>query len=339
MKFIHAFSLLLLSILGAQAQQVFVNPTSVTLTKQEPVTIIVTDNKHSSMGGSYATVGTLTATYTNAVSGYASNQGFNYITASSASTGTLNAGTYTITTYNTPLQVTVILWGESTSSSFAIQDIALAYNSASTSDQAAFQSFITSLIQTQLTSMQSEINSQQSQLTTLQQLTAQQQSTISSLQQSQSAMQSQINSILGQITTLQQSDTQQQSAITGLQQSLSTLQSQYSTQQSQITTLQDTVATQQTSIAALQQSLSTAHDQYTQLSDNLTTLTDRVSALESRSTGNSSTTVSKSEDDLMPVALGLGAAGVIGSVINFFTQGESDNSENPILAIQAGSEK
>ncbi len=192
MKFYSVIALLLVSIVTGFSQEALVNPTSVTLSQQGAVTVIVTDNKGSSSGGSYATVGTLTATYTNAVSGYAANQGFNYITASSATTGNLNAGTYPVTTTNSPQQVTVILWNESTNQGFEISQVELAYNSASSTDQSNFQSFIVSLVQEQLAVLQSQITALQdsdaNQNTSLSALSSQ----LSSLTSSYNALQSQL---------------------------------------------------------------------------------------------------------------------------------------------------
>lgn len=192
MKFLFTLIFLAVATTGGLAQEAFVNPASVILSQQGTVTVVVTDNKGSSSGGSYATVGTLTATYTNAVGGYASNQGPNYISASSATTGTLNAGTYQVTTYNSPQQVTVILWNESSEQGLEISQVELAYNAANSTDQANFQSFIVSLVQEQLTALQSQItalqNSDANQTANLNALNSQ----LSALTSSYSALQSQL---------------------------------------------------------------------------------------------------------------------------------------------------
>ena len=277
MKTLFTSILLIFTVTSGFAQEVFVNPTSVTLTKQGTVTIVVTDNKGSSGGGSRATIGTLTATYTNAVSGYASNQGYNYITASSASTGTLDAGTYTVTTYNTPQQVTVILWEESASQGFVISQVELAYNSASTTDQAAFQAFISTLMQQQLAALQGQIDSQQN-----------------------------------QITALQQSDSQQSSGISALQQQLTSLQSSYDQLGSQFSSLQSSLQTLQTQVSAIP--------------------APSVSA---------GTSEKKTDDSLIYAGVGLGAAGVVGAIVNFFTKDASADSpaQTDDVIIQEGGEK
>lgn len=276
MKFISTILLLFLAVVSGFAQEVFVNPTSVTLTKDGVVTIIDTDLKGSSDGSSYATIGTLTATYSDYVSGYASNEGFIYIGASSANTGTLSAGTYSITTYNSPKQVTVILWNESSSGGFSINDVELAYNSASTTDQAAFQAFISTLMQQQLAGLQSQITSQQS-----------------------------------QITALQQSDSQQSSDIAALQQQVASLQSSYDQLASELSTVQSSLQSLQTQVSGI-------------------TITN----------GSNGTNGKNSDNTFAYVGVGLGAAGVVAGVVNFFIKdaGSDPTSSNDVV-MEEGSPK
>ncbi len=203
MKFIPILALILLTGIRGFAQQVFVDPSSVSLTKPGVVTIIDTDLKGSSDGGSSATVGTLTATYSNYVSGYAANQGFNYLGFSAAATGTLSAGTYAVTTHNNPKQVTVILWNESSDGGFTINDVELAYDSASAADQALFQSFIASLVQQQLTNLQNQIDSQQSQISILQQSDTDQSAAIAQLQKQVGELINSYNQLAEQNTAVQ----------------------------------------------------------------------------------------------------------------------------------------
>lgn len=184
MKSRLSLCLLLLALATSQAQQVYVNPSSVTLTQQGTVSVIVTDNASTSKTDT-ATVGSIQAIYYNNIAYWAANQGPNQIAASGVSTGVLDAGTYTVTVNGNPQQVTVILWNESTGQGLAISQVELAYNAASATDQTNFQSFIASLVQEQLTSLQSQI-------TALQDSDANQNASLSSLTSSYNALQSQL---------------------------------------------------------------------------------------------------------------------------------------------------
>lgn len=127
---------------------------------------------------------------------------------------------------------------------------------------------------------------------------------LDTLQSKITAQQNQIDSILNQIAALQESNT-----------------SEHASLQSQVDALQGTVESQQSTITSLQNTLSTTRDQYSQLSDTLTSLTARIDSTSS--TASSST---KSDDNLTKIGVGLGAAAVVGSVVNFFTgDGHNDN--------------
>ncbi len=317
MKLLCTITLLLLAVLTSPAQQVFVDPTSVTLTKQQNVTIIVTaavvgayeyGNTGRTTPPIHVSVGTVKATYYFAIGTSMSELGVvTGITASSVATGTLDAGTYQVASDATvATQVTVILWGESSGGGLTLSDVTLAYENANATDQSNFQSLITSLVQSQLTTMQNQIDSQQTQLATLQQLTSALQSTLSSLIQSQSNTQSQTDA-----------------------------------QQAQLATIQAALANQQAAITALQQSLADHQTQYSNLSDSLTTLTTRVTTLESRSTSTASSS-KKSDSTWTWLGLGLGGAGVLGSVAHFFIGNDGDTgdtSSTDALVFPEGSEK
>lgn len=291
MKLFCLLFLFVLTITSGWAQQALVNPTSVTLTQPGPVTVIITGQvtaacEYGNTGRTtppiHVSVGTVQATYSFALGTSMAELGVvTNLMSSSVATGTLDAGTYSVTSDATvTVQITVILWNESATSGSAtnpLSDLTLAYGSATDADKAAFKTLIVSLVQQQLDTLQAQINTQQSQ----------------------------INSILSQLTTLQNANT-----------------SQHADLQNQIDTLQATVESQYNSITSLQQSLATSQTQYSQLSDTLTSLTTRVNSVSSGTSGSG-----KSDDTLTDLGIGLGAAGVIGGIVNFFTgDGHADNS-------------
>lgn len=296
MKPLLILSLLVVTIVRGWTQQVFVNPTAVTLTRPGSVTVIVTAKiiGHNVSFDAYynATVGTVKATYYHAIYANEGTSVGSWIEASAVASGTLDAGTYPLTIETNqdgwdnpspdpaqyPRQITVILWNESAEGGgMALNDLTLAYQSATDADKAAFQSLIVSLVQQQLDTLQARIDAQQNQ----------------------------INSILDQLAALQASNASQNADL-----------------QSQIDTLHDTVESQHNSITSLQQSLATMQSQYTQLSDHVASLTTPV-----HSTATTTNRSEKSDNTLATVSVALGAAGVIGSVVNFFTgDGHNDNS-------------
>lgn len=291
MKQLFFLFLFTLTVTQGWAQQALVNPSSVTLTQPGTVTVIISGQlvgacEYGNTGRTtppvHVTVGTVQATYSSAIGTSMAELGVvTGLIASSVSTGTLDAGTYQVTSDATvPVQITVILWGESATSgsgTSALNELTLSFDSATDADKAAFQALIVSLVQQQLDTLQARIDNQQSQ----------------------------IDSILSQLADLQDSNA-----------------SEHADLQNQIDNLQATVESQQSAIASLQESLSTSQSQYSELSDTLNSLTSRVDSVSSTA-GRSS----KSDDTLSKIGIGLGAAGVIGSVVNFFIgDGNTDNS-------------
>ncbi len=344
MKFIPAILLfLLLEMTNGFSQRVYINPGGIDATVAGPVTIILTDNRTNVSGPSSATVGNVTAIFSVAPGGNG------HAAASSVASGTLPApGNYRVTTTAGPQQWTVILWNEpadGSDGSITLNDLTLIYNSATSEDQTAFQTLIVSLVQHQLDVLQVQITAQQSQIDALNDLVGEQQSAILNLQGTQSAMAGQIDSILSQLALLQTSDGSQNAAIASLQQSQALLQSQYASLQSQLGALQDTVTSQQSAIESLQESMAAMQDQYSHLSDSLNDLQTQVDSTPPPVTSTATTVVresgTKSDDTLIQAALGLGAAGVIGSVIHFFTESgeDKDISATGVPAFPEGSAK
>jgi uncharacterized protein YlxW (UPF0749 family) len=344
-----------MSIAHGWTQQVLINPTSVTLTRQGSVTVIVTAKilGHDVTFDAYlnATVGTIKATYFHAIYTNSGTAVGSWMEASAVASGTLEAGTYPLTIETNqdgwdapnpdpvqfPRQITVILWNENAEGggSITLNDLTLTYQSATEQDKAAFQTLIVSLVQQKLDALQGQIMAQQNQINALEQLVADQQSAFAGMQNSQTAMQGQINLILGQLAALQTSDGSQQTAINDLQQSHAQLQAQYNNLQNQTAALQNTVTSQQELIDSLHQSLTAMQGQYSQLSDSLASLTTHGS---STITGTTDDHSSKSGDTLAKIGIGLGAAGVISGIVNFFLgDGGGEHSSTP--STQNGSHK
>ena len=297
MKPLLILSLFVLTVARGWTQQVFVDPTTVTLTKPGSVTVIVTAKiiGHNVSFDAYytATVGTIKATYYHAIYANEGTSVGSWIEASAVASGTLDAGTYPLTIETNqdgwnnpspdpeqyPRQITVILWNENAeggSGSITLNDLTLTYQSATEEDKQAFQTLIVSLVQQQLDTLQARIDAQQNQ----------------------------INSILEQLAALQASSDSQNADL-----------------QSQIDTLHDTVESQHNSITSLQQSFATMQSQYSQLSDHVASLTTPVHSTATTTNGSD-----QSDDTLTNVSVGLGAAAVIGSVVNFFTgDGHTNN--------------
>ncbi len=297
MKSLLILSLLALTIAHGWTQQVFVDPTTVTLTKPGSVTVIVTAKiiGHNVSFDAYynATVGTIKATYYHAIYANEGTSVGSWIEASAVASGTLDAGTYPLTLESNqdgwdnpnpdpeqyPRQITVILWNENAEGggSITLNDLTLTYQSATEEDKRAFQALIVSLVQQQLDTLQARIDAQQDQ----------------------------IDSILNQLAALQALNASQNAGL-----------------QSQIDALLDTIESQRNSITSLQQSLATMQSQYSQLSDHVASLTTPVHSTATTTNGSG-----QSDDTLTNVSVGLGAAAVIGSVVNFFTgDGHNDNS-------------
>ncbi len=203
--------LLLFAWSPTQAQLAYVNPSSITLTQTGAVTVIVTGQltaayEYGNTGRTtppiHVTAGTVQVTYYSAIGTSMSELGVvTGLSASSVATGTLNAGTYAVTSDATvSVQITVILWNENTGGQgISLSDIELAYSSASSTDQAAFRLFIASLMHDQLAGLQSQIDSQQAQLTALQQSDSQQSAAIAALQTSLANLQSQYDQLANQL--------------------------------------------------------------------------------------------------------------------------------------------
>lgn len=216
MKLFTTGFLLLLALATSQAQLVYVNPSSITLTKQGVVSVIVTDNASTTTADT-VTVGAIQATYYNGIAYWAANQGPNVIAASGVSTGTLDAGTYSVTITGNPKQVTVILWNEDQgSSTITLQDIELAYNSASSTDQAVFQAFIATLVQQQLASLQTQITDHENRITALEGTGDEHSSEINQLQE-------ELGTLQGNLSQLQNSYDSLDSRVTALEQQLANL--------------------------------------------------------------------------------------------------------------------
>lgn len=159
MKFTHTLVLLLLTVASSLAQEVFINPTSVTLTQQGAVTVIVTDNS-SIAGADTVTVGSIQAT--NLPVSTTSNTSSSVTIANGAANGTLDAGNYPVTIDGNPQQVTVILWNEpSSSGGLSISQVQLVNTSGNTVDQISFQAFVASQTQQQIGVLQIQIASMQ----------------------------------------------------------------------------------------------------------------------------------------------------------------------------------
>ncbi len=295
MKFIHTLILLLFTVMSSWAQQVSINPSSVTLTKQGTVTIIVSGQlvaayEYGNTGRTtppvHVTVGTVQATYSFATGTSMSELGIvSGLISSSAGTGILNAGTYSVASDATvPVQITVILWNESAGSQgINLSEIELVYNSASAADQAAFQAFIVSLVQQQLSNLQSQITTQQN-----------------------------------QIAELQQSSSENSSAISMLQENLGTLIANFD---------------------SLYSSLGTINSRLDALEAQLANIT--VTNGQNGSNGSNGSNGRNADTTLTYIGVGLGAAGFIGSVVNFFTGGgnSDDTSSSDAPGSQEGSEK
>ena len=223
-----------LTVTPGWTQQVLINPTSVTLTRQGSVTVIVTAKilGHDVTFDAFlnATVGSIKATYFHAIYTNSGTAVGSWMEASAVASGTLEAGTYPLTIETNqdgwdtpnpdpvqfPRQITVILWNENAeggSGNITLNDLTLTYQSAIDQDKAAFQTLIVSLIQQQLDALQGQITAQQNRISQLDQLVADQQSALTGMQNSQTAMQGQINLILGQLAALQTPDGSQQAAI------------------------------------------------------------------------------------------------------------------------------
>lgn len=156
MKFISALVCYLVTVMGCLAQQAFVNPTSVTLTRQGAVTIIVTDTVPTS---SYTvTIDSIVAA--SSAASWTSADGNSIGVSNSAANGTLDAGTYPVTTDGSPKQVTVVLWNEpSSNGGLSVSQTQLVETSATTADQVSFQAFITTQAQQQIAVLQIQIAS------------------------------------------------------------------------------------------------------------------------------------------------------------------------------------
>lgn len=155
MKLIPILSLFLLAIVSSPAQQVFINPASVTLTRQGAVTVIVSD-PISSSDTDTAAVGGIQAS--SSLGSYSSSQGASVTLSNGAASGTLDAGTYPVEINGNPQQVTVILWNEP-SNGVSVSQVELVNTSATTADQIWFQAFVASQAQQQIAVLHIQIDS------------------------------------------------------------------------------------------------------------------------------------------------------------------------------------
>ncbi len=155
MKHIPILALILLSATSCFAQQVFTNPTSVTLTRQGAVTVIVSDPV-SSPDMDTAAIGGIQAS--NSLGSYSSSQGASVTMTNGAASGTLDAGTYPVEINGNPQQVTVILWNEP-SNGISVSQVELVNTSATTADQIWFQAFVASQAQQQMAVLHIQIDS------------------------------------------------------------------------------------------------------------------------------------------------------------------------------------
>lgn len=140
MKFITLLTILLVTVSSSFAQEVFINPTSITLTQQGSVTVIVTNATSTDIGT--VTVGDIQV-------------------SNGAVNGTFDAGTYTVSIEGNPQQVTVVLWNEPSNGGVSLSHVELISTSATTADQISFQALVASQAQQQIAVLQIQIASLQ----------------------------------------------------------------------------------------------------------------------------------------------------------------------------------
>lgn len=235
MKSLFFLLLFVLTTAHGWSQRVFVDPTSVTLTKPGSVTVIVTAKiiGHNVSFDAYlnATVGTIKATYYHAIYANDGTSVGSWMEASAVASGTLEAGTYPLSIETNqdgwdnpnpdpatfPRQITIILWNESAGGgSSTLNDLTLSFASATDADKAAFQTLIVSLVQQQLSALQGQITTQQNQITALQESDSGNASTISFLQEQLGSMQASFDSLLGEFDAVKSRMDQLETQLAGM---------------------------------------------------------------------------------------------------------------------------